>query len=184
MRGATETPRDTERSRHKSRRRSQKTLRQVEKTRRGEAESRAGDIEERYKTELERWRLEKEAEIREDAIRRSISTLLGRIGEQLAPLLMTQTLGVDPRDLRFLGTPVDYIAFKGLSQDNPQEILFIEVNSGKTTRLTEKQQAIKRLVEEKRVKWVTLHIADIADQLHRLVDREIQSQQTWYVDTY
>ncbi|AET32841.1 secreted endonuclease-like protein [Pyrobaculum ferrireducens] len=156
----------------------------MEKTRRGEAESRAGDIEERYKTELERWRLEKEAEIREDAIRRSISTLLGRIGEQLAPLLMTQTLGVDPRDLRFLGTPVDYIAFKGLSQDNPQEILFIEVNSGKTTRLTEKQQAIKRLVEEKRVKWVTLHIADIADQLHRLVDREIQSQQTWYVDTY
>ncbi|MCU7787295.1 hypothetical protein ODS41_05090 [Pyrobaculum sp. 3827-6] len=137
----------------------------MEKTRRGEAESRAGDIEERYKTELERWRLEKEAEIRQDAIRRSISTLLGHIGEQLAPLLTTQTLRADPRDLRFLGTPID---FKGLSQDNPQEILFIEVKSGKTTRLTEKQQAIKRLVEEKRVKWVTLHIADIADQLHRL----------------
>ncbi|MGB9706279.1 MAG: Holliday junction resolvase-like protein, partial [Pyrobaculum sp.] len=98
-------------------------------------------IEERYKTELERRRLEKEAEIREDAIRRSISTLLGRIGEQLAPLLMTQTLGVDPRDLRFLGTPID---FKGLSQDNPQEILF---RSGKTTKLTEKRQAVKRLYQ-------------------------------------
>ncbi|MGC9107206.1 MAG: Holliday junction resolvase-like protein, partial [Infirmifilum sp.] len=140
IRGPTETPRDTERSRHKSRRRSQETHPPVEDRRGREAESRAGDIKERYKTGLERRHLENEAEIGQDAIRRSISTLLGRIGEQLAPLLMTQTLGVDPRDLRFLGTPIDYIAFKGLSQDNPQEILFIEVKSGKTTRLTEKQQ--------------------------------------------
>jgi len=56
------------------------------------------------KVELERWRQEKEKEIRRDAIKGSITTLLGKVGEHIAPLYMLRELRIDPRDLRFIGT--------------------------------------------------------------------------------
>ncbi|MCF8884444.1 MAG: endonuclease, partial [Aigarchaeota archaeon] len=81
------------------------------------------EIENTVKVELEKWRQEMEKEIRRDAIKSSITTLLGKVGEHIAPLYMIRELDVDPRDLRFIGTPVDYIAFKGLSSGNPEKIL-------------------------------------------------------------
>jgi len=56
------------------------------------------------KVELERWRQEKEKEIRRDAIKGSITTLLKKVGEHIAPLYMLRELGIDPRDLRLIGT--------------------------------------------------------------------------------
>jgi len=56
------------------------------------------------KVELETWRQEKEKEIRRDAIKGSITTLLGKVGEHIAPLYMLRELRIDPRDLRFIGT--------------------------------------------------------------------------------
>ncbi len=46
-------------------------------------------------------------------------TILGKIAEHIVPFIIMSRLGINPRDLRFLGTPVDYIAFKGLSEGNP-----------------------------------------------------------------
>jgi predicted Holliday junction resolvase-like endonuclease len=61
-------------------------------------------MEDVVKVELERWRQEKEKEIRRDAIKGSITTLLGKVGEHIAPLYMLRELRIDPRDLRFIGT--------------------------------------------------------------------------------
>jgi predicted Holliday junction resolvase-like endonuclease len=43
---------------------------------------------------------------------------MGRIGGEFAPLLLADKYQVSPKDFRHLGSPVDYIAFKGLSDDN------------------------------------------------------------------
>ena len=103
-------------------------------------------------------KLEEEREIRRDAIKGSITTLLGRVGEQIAPLYMMKELGVSPRDLRFIGTPIDFIAFKGLSEGKPEKIIFIEVKASQSGSLTEKEKYVKSLVEAKQVEWITFNI--------------------------
>jgi predicted Holliday junction resolvase-like endonuclease len=97
--------------------------------------------------EFERWLEDKEAEIRKDAISKSVSTILGRAGEHIAPLFLLEKHGIDMRDLRFIGTPVDFIAFKGLSKGDPSEIAFIEVKSGKTIQLTSREKSVRELIE-------------------------------------
>jgi predicted Holliday junction resolvase-like endonuclease len=53
-------------------------------------------------------------EIRKDSINRSRSTLKGKIAEQLAPVLPGFLF--NPADARFIGSPVDYIIFDGLTE--------------------------------------------------------------------
>src|SRR2546425_11187631 len=60
---------------------------------------------------LERWQIEKEDNIRADAIRRSSAVVSGKVTEHLAPYMVT--FPYNPKDARFLGTPVDLIVFDG-----------------------------------------------------------------------
>ena len=125
---------------------------------RGFEEWKQKEMENAVKVELEKWKQEMEREIRRDAIKGSITTLLGRVGEQIAPLYMMKELGVSPRDLRFIGTPIDFIAFKGLSEGKPEKIIFIEVKASQSGSLTEKEKYVKSLVEAKQVEWITFNI--------------------------
>ncbi len=118
------------------------------------------EANERARILLEKWKLEVEKEIREDAIKRSMATILGRIGEQLAPIILFSNYGIEPKDIRFLGTPIDFIAFKGLHKGELEQVIFIEVKSGKTTTLTKTEKAIKELIETGKVSWLLLHIPE------------------------
>ncbi len=131
------------------------------------------EIENTVKVELEKWRQEMEKEIRRDAIKSSITTLLGKVGEHIAPLYMIRELDVDPRDLRFIGTPVDYIAFKGLSSGNPEKILFIEVKASQSGALTERERSIKSLIESRKVEWVTFNIRKEIEKAFEVVEKEL-----------
>ena len=115
-------------------------------------------LEEKLRVEFEKWKAEETERIREDAIKRSASTIIGKVGEQLAPLIIFSNYGINPKDLRFLGSPVDFIAFKGLSEGKPEEVVFIEVKYGKTAELSEREKGVKELIEGKRVKWMLIHI--------------------------
>jgi len=44
--------------------------------------------------------------------------------------LLFENYGINLKDIRFLGSPVDFIVFKGLYDGNPEEIIFVEVESG------------------------------------------------------
>jgi len=134
-------------------------------------------VEEKYRVLFEEYKMRWEKEIRKDAISRSVSVLLGKISEHIAPLLMAEKLGVNPKDLRFLGTPIDYVAFKGLSDGKPEEVLFIEVKSSKTGSLTPREQAVKRLVDAKKVRWVTFNLYDIIEETKRRAEEEIARMQ-------
>lgn len=53
---------------------------------------------------------------------------------------------------------MDFIAFKGLSDDSPEEIIFIEVKGGRSQVLTPRERAVMDLVNEKKVRWQLVHI--------------------------
>ncbi len=88
------------------------------------------NIKKEYETKFEEWKRKTEMCIRTDAIQRSSTTILGKVGEQLAPLLLFENHNINLKDLRFLGSPIDFIAFKGLEEEKPEEVVFIEVKSG------------------------------------------------------
>ena len=129
-------------------------------------------LEQEYKLKLQKWIEEKESAIREDAIKRSVSSILGKIGEHIAPLILAQKIGADPRDFRFIGTPIDYIVFKGLSVGSIEEIVFLEVKTGRSSRLTDREKAVKKAVEEKKVRWITANLYDEVAKARALLEVE------------
>ena len=80
-------------------------------------------IKKKYENLFVKWKNEYEEKIRKDAVKKSLSTILGKVGEELTPLLMFEKLGIEPKDFRHIGTQIDYIAFKGLyKSDREKEV--------------------------------------------------------------
>ncbi len=102
---------------------------------------------------------EREREARDDSVRRSRSTLSGQFLEKLAPHF--PDFPYEPTDLRFLGTPVDYVVFAGLSAGEVDEIVFLEVKSG-GSGLTSKERRVRDAVEAGAVRWDIYHVPDEA----------------------
>ena len=95
---------------------------------------------------------------RKDTADRQRSTIKGDVSETLAPWSMDCVNSV--KELRFLGSPIDFVGFKGLDGDGEIDIKFIEVKSGKS-RLNKNQRRIRDAVISKRIEWVEVRIADI-----------------------
>ena len=119
-------------------------------------------------------RLLRRARTDREAVRSELSSALGRIAEQVAPFTMARDLGVDLRDLRFLGSPIDYIVFKGLHRGEVDEILFVEVKAGKRRRLTENEKAVRRAVESGRVRCVSYDASWLVEEAKRNYTGRVQ----------
>jgi predicted Holliday junction resolvase-like endonuclease len=87
---------------------------------------------------------------RKDAINRSRSTLGGQFLEKISPHL--PDFPFDPTELRFIGTPVDFVVFRGLSTGKVEEVVFLEVKSGKGA-LTTRERSVRDCVESRNVGW-------------------------------
>jgi predicted Holliday junction resolvase-like endonuclease len=81
--------------------------------------------------------------------KKSSEVRTGQIAEHFAPLL--KDFKYDRKQARFLATPIDFIIFE------EEEIIFMEVKTGKS-RLNTNQRRIKKQVEEKKIRWETLRI--------------------------
>ncbi len=95
------------------------------------------------------------AESRRQAIDQSRAVLGGRFTEQMTPYL--PEFNYDPTEARFIGSPIDLIVFPGLSQDDPTEIVIMEVKAGKTARLTRREARVRELVEMGKVRFELIH---------------------------
>ncbi|NPA76374.1 MAG: hypothetical protein GXN93_01305 [Candidatus Diapherotrites archaeon] len=84
------------------------------------------------------------------SLRQSYNVRRGQFVEQLAPYL--QSFPYDPKDVRFIGAPVDFIVFDGLSAGRNVDIVFVEVKSGKAG-LNANERRIRDAVENKRVRY-------------------------------
>lgn len=102
----------------------------------------------KYKTNHD-WK-DRLPEIREAAIKQSRSVLAGQFSEQLAPYL--PDFPYSPSEARFVGKPIDFIVFKGLDNKAPEEVVFVEVKSGKS-RMNETERKLKEVIDNKKVRW-------------------------------
>jgi predicted Holliday junction resolvase-like endonuclease len=94
--------------------------------------------------------------IRQDAIQRSQAVTSGKVHEQLVPYL--PGFPYNPKDVRFLGSPVDLIVFDGLAEGDLRQIVFVEVKTG-AAGLTQREQCVREIVEEREVGWAELRVA-------------------------
>lgn len=88
--------------------------------------------------------------------KKSSEVRLGKIGENMAPFF--QLWPYDPNKFRFLGDPVDGISF------NEDEIVFVEIKTGKA-RLTTSQKRAKELIKEGKVKFATFRVGESGCEL-------------------
>ena len=94
--------------------------------------------------------------LRKDAVKRSKAVINGQIAEQIAPFL--PDFPANPSDARFIGKPVDFIVFSGLSENEKiDEILFVEVKTGKSL-LSEREKEVKKAIEKGNVRYVEYRI--------------------------
>lgn len=107
-----------------------------------------------YAARFDEWKKEYEKSIRKDAVERSRAVLGGKFSEQLAPYF--PDFNYDPTEVRFIGSPVDFIVFKGTSVNEPEEIIFVEVKTGKSN-LSENERKLKEIVDSKKVRWEMYH---------------------------
>jgi len=134
----------------------------------GEIENRARDIFEKWRlTELETqanekakllfqdWAQQEEKGIREDAIKRSEAVIQGKVTEHLIPFF--PDFKYNPKDARFMGTPVDLVVFDGLSEGEMRKVVFVEVKTGKTVNLSSRERLVRNCVESKNVAYEIIH---------------------------
>jgi predicted Holliday junction resolvase-like endonuclease len=91
-------------------------------------------------------------EARADAAKRSRSVRAGKAVEQVAPLLGEFADRFDAHDARFLGAPVDYVVFDGLSTGVLREVVLVEVKTG-SSRLTPNEREVQVAISERRVRY-------------------------------
>lgn len=84
--------------------------------------------------------------------KKSTETRTGQIVEQMAPFL--SEFPYNPKQAHFLGMPIDYIIFAD------DKVVFLEVKSG-NAQLSQRQRAIKSLVEAGKVVWEELRVKGI-----------------------
>jgi len=100
-------------------------------------------------------------EERTDAKESSRHTIKGKIGEQMSPLFPEFFAKYAPSDARFLGSPIDFVIFKNMSkfdkktkdEENPIEVVLLEIKTGKYVGLTDLEKSIKNAVEDGRVSF-------------------------------
>ena len=74
----------------------------------------------------------------------------GRVFERVAPYL--PGFAFNPRDVRFIGDPVDFVVFDGLAEGNLRRVVFVEVKTG-AGDLNGNERRVKSSIVERRVEW-------------------------------
>ena len=101
------------------------------------------------------WKVRYTAEIRGDAVSRSLAVTAGKVHEQLIPYL--PSFPYNPKDVRFLGSPVDLVVFDGLAEGHVQRIVFVEVKTGGSS-LTVRERSVRDVIRCRAVEWAELRV--------------------------
>jgi predicted Holliday junction resolvase-like endonuclease len=96
------------------------------------------------------WKASYSRAIRQDAIARSQATIAGLVHEQLLPIL--PGFPYNPKDVRFLGSPVDLVIFDGLDAGQVQRVVFVEVKTGQAS-LSRRERQLRDVLRAGNVEW-------------------------------
>lgn len=119
-------------------------------------------VEEHYRDQMEIWKKTELEKTVKESVNKSRSILRGKTTEHFAPISEEFLKEFVPSDAKFIGSPIDYIIFSGAGsitdgEDKEIEIVFMDIKTGKA-KLTKVQRAIKKAVEERRIRWKTLEL--------------------------
>jgi predicted Holliday junction resolvase-like endonuclease len=106
--------------------------------------------------ELDEWKARHEQQIRQDAIDRSRAVIVGKVTEHVTPYL--PSFHFNPKDARFIGSPIDLVVFDGLDAGDVQRVVFIEIKTGAAS-LTTRERQIRDAIKSCRVEWHELRSA-------------------------
>lgn len=104
---------------------------------------------------VQRWKARYTQAIRQDAVQRSQAVTSGKVQEQLVPYL--PEFGFNPKDARFLGSPVDLLVFDGLDDGELRRVVFLEIKTGGSA-LTGRERQVRDVVRAHQVAWEELRI--------------------------
>jgi predicted Holliday junction resolvase-like endonuclease len=102
---------------------------------------------------LEQWKVEHSSGIRQDAIQKSQAVTIGKVTEHFVPYL--PDFSFNPKDARFLGSPIDFVVFDGLNDGEVKGVVFIEVKTGKSG-LSGRERKVRDAVQSGKVQWLEL----------------------------
>src|SRR5262245_48801847 len=105
--------------------------------------------------EFDLWRGQSEASIRQDAIERSRSVIVGKVTEHLTPWL--PSFPFNPKDARFIGSPIDMIIFDGADDDELRRVVFLEIKTN-SSGLSGRQRRIRDVIKAGKVEWQEIRI--------------------------
>ena len=111
-----------------------------------------------FQLRFERWKRDHTKAARRDAVQRSQAVTLGKVYEHLIPYL--PDFRWNPKDARFIGTPVDFLVFDGLSEGQVRAIVFVEVKTG-TSSISVRERQVRDAVLGQRVEWHQLNLPDV-----------------------
>jgi predicted Holliday junction resolvase-like endonuclease len=101
------------------------------------------------------WKARYTAAIRANAVTRSLAVTAGKVHEQLIPYL--PSFPYNPKDVRFLGSPVDLVVFDGLAEGQVRRIVFVEVKTG-SSGLTVRERSVRDVIRSREVEWAELRV--------------------------
>ena len=87
--------------------------------------------------------------------KKSRAVVSGLIHEQFAPIM--KGFPGNPSEARFIGKPVDFVVFRGLSTGEVNEIIFVEVKSHPGISLNSNERSVRKAVEKRMVRWEQYH---------------------------
>ena len=106
--------------------------------------------------QFEKWKEEHTLAIRQDAIQKSQAVTMGKVTEHFIPYLPDFTY--NPKDARFLGSPIDFVVFDGLTEGEVKRVVFIEFKTGES-KLSTRERRIRDAVRSGKVTWEELRYA-------------------------
>jgi predicted Holliday junction resolvase-like endonuclease len=77
--------------------------------------------------------------------------------------LLAEKYSINPEDFRFLGSPVDYIAFKGLDGNEIPKIIFFEIKTGRGQQ--KREIKVEEAVKSYRVKYVYVDLGELIKEV-------------------
>jgi predicted Holliday junction resolvase-like endonuclease len=101
------------------------------------------------------WRAKHAGAIRADAVAKSLAVTVGKVSEQVVPYL--PGFGYNPKDARFLGSPVDFVVFDGLDAGALRRVVFLEVKTG-AAALSTRERQVRDAIESGRISWDELRV--------------------------
>jgi len=101
------------------------------------------------------WKARYTRAVRLDAVLRSQAVTAGKVFEQLVPFL--PGFRFNPKDARFLGSPVDFVVFDGLNDGDVRRVVFVEVKTG-SSDLSLRERQVRDAVRNAQVEWLELRL--------------------------